>query len=124
VHQSLTLCEAAPPGHGVNGSRRSPPEPELGDDGSVALDVGALQVIQQPAPLADQLEQPTPRVVVVSVRFEMVGEVIDPLAEDRDLDFGRSGVLVVQTVGLDDARLGSCCQSMYLLTFACPSAVG
>src|SRR5437764_14354163 len=45
----------------------------------------------------------------------MVGEVIDPFAEDRDLDFGRSGVLVIQTVGLDDARLGSCSPSMYLL---------
>jgi hypothetical protein len=45
----------------------------------------------------------------------MVGEVIDPFAEDRDLDFGRSGVLVVEAVGLDDARLDACCQSMYLL---------
>jgi len=53
--------------------------------------------------------------VVVGVRLEVVSEVIDPFAEDRDLDFGRSGVLVIQTVGLDDARLGSCCQSMYLL---------
>jgi hypothetical protein len=50
--------------------------------------------------------------VVVGVRLEVVGEVIDPFAEDRDLDFGRSGVLVVQTVGLDDARLDSCCQSI------------
>src|SRR6266550_1164363 len=46
VHQSLTLCEAAPPGHGVNYSRPSPPEPELGDNRPVALDVGALQVVQ------------------------------------------------------------------------------
>src|SRR5438105_1698346 len=58
VHQSLTLCEAAPPGQWGNNSRPSPPEPELGDDRSVALDVGALQVVQQPAALPDQLEQP------------------------------------------------------------------
>src|SRR5882762_6689721 len=69
AHQSLTLCEAGPPGQRVNGSRPSPPEPELGNDRSVPLDVGALQVVQQPAPLADQLEQPTPRVVVVGVRL-------------------------------------------------------
>src|ERR1700732_3600732 len=55
AHQSLTLCEVAPPGQGVYGSRPSPPEPELGDDGPVALDVGALQVVQQPPTLADQL---------------------------------------------------------------------
>ena len=87
MHQSLTLCEAAPPGQVVIGSRPSPPEPELGDDGSVALDIGALQVVQQPAALADQLEQSTARIVVVGVRLEVVGEVIDPFAEDCDLDF-------------------------------------
>src|SRR5438132_10470506 len=58
VHQSLTLYEAAPPGQWGNNSRPSPPEPELGDDRSVALDVGALQVVQQPAALPDQLAQP------------------------------------------------------------------
>jgi hypothetical protein len=105
----------APPGQGVYGSRPSPPEPELGDDSPVALDVGALQVVQQPATLADQLEQPAPRVVVVGVRLEVVGEVIDPFAEDGDLDFGRSGVLLIEAVRLDDARLDACCQSMYLL---------
>ena len=70
------------------GSRPSPPEPELGDDGPVAFDVGALQVVQQPAPLADQLQQPAARIVVMGVRLEMVGEVIDPFAEDCDLDLG------------------------------------
>src|ERR1700682_2604013 len=115
VHQSLTLCEVAPPGQAVYGVRPSPPEPELGDNRSVALDVGALQIVQQPAALADQLEQPAPRVVVVGVRLEMVGEVIDPFAEDRDLDFGRPGVLLVEAVRLDHARLDACCQSVYLL---------
>jgi len=70
------------------GSRPSPPEPELGDDRSVSVDVCPLQIVQQAAPLADQLEQPAPRIVVVGVRFQMVGEVIDPFAEDCDLDLG------------------------------------
>jgi hypothetical protein len=56
--------------------------------------------------------------VVVGVRLEMVGEVIDSFAEDCDLDFGRSRVLVVQAVSLDDTRLDICCQSMYLLRVA------
>ena len=71
-----------------NGSRPSPPEPELGDNRPVALDVGPLQIVQQPAALPDQLEQPAPRIVVVGVRFQMVGEVVDPFAEDCDLDLG------------------------------------
>jgi len=70
------------------GSRPSPPEPELGDHRSVSLDVGSLQVVEQAAPLADQLEQPAPRIVVVGVRFQMVGEVIDPFAEECNLDLG------------------------------------
>jgi hypothetical protein len=97
------------------GSRPSPPEPELGDDRPVAFDVGALQVVQQPATLPDQLQQAAPRIVVMGVRLEMVGEVIDPFAEDGDLDFGRPGVLLIEAVGLDDARFDICCQSMYLL---------
>jgi hypothetical protein len=99
----------------VYGARPSPPEPELGDDSPVTLDVGALQVVQQPATLADQLEQPAPRIVVVGVRLEVVGEVVDPFAEDGDLDFGRSGVLLIEAVRLDDARFDARCQSVFLL---------
>ena len=79
------------------------------------LGVPLLATLPRPSQrLAGPLAAP-PRLSVT--RLEVVGEVIDPFAEDRDLDFGRSGVLVVQTVGLDDARLGSCCQSMYLLNW-------
>jgi hypothetical protein len=70
------------------GSRPSPPEPELGDHRSVSLDFGPLQVVEQTAPLSDQLEQPAPRIVVMGVRFQVIGEVIDPFAEECDLDLG------------------------------------
>ena len=69
-------------------SRPSPPEPELGDNRPVAVDVGPLQIVQQAAALPDQLKQPATRIVVVGVRFQVVGEVIDPFAEDCDLDLG------------------------------------
>jgi len=77
----------APPGQGY-GSRPSPPEPKLGDNRPVTLDIGALQIVQQPPALPNQLQQPAPRIVVVGVRLQMVGEVIDPFAKDGDLDFG------------------------------------
>jgi len=51
----------------------------------------------------------------VGVRLEVVGEVIDPFAEDGDLDFRRSGVLLIEAVRLDDARFDARCQSVYLL---------
>jgi hypothetical protein len=50
--------------------------------------------------------------VVVGVRLQVVGEVVDPFAEDGDLDFGRSGVRLVQAIGFDHACLGRCCQSV------------
>jgi hypothetical protein len=62
--------------------------------------------------------------VIVGVRLEMVGEVINPFAEDGDLDFGRSSVLLIEAVRLDDARFDARCQSVYLLKVARPSAVG
>jgi hypothetical protein len=76
-----------PTGQYGYGAKRSPPEAKLADQGPVAFNIRPLQVIQQAATLADQLQQPAPRIVVVGVRLQMVGEVVDPLAEDRDLDF-------------------------------------
>ncbi len=65
---------------------RSPPEPELGDDPSVAFDVVSLKVVEETAPFAYELQQPTSGAVVVAVQLEMFGEVVDAFAEDRDLD--------------------------------------
>jgi hypothetical protein len=45
----------------------------------------------------------------------MVGEVVDPFAEDGDLDFRGSRVLLMLAIGLDDRRLGRNCQSVFLL---------
>jgi hypothetical protein len=47
----------------------------------VSLDVCALQIIQQTATLRDHLEQAAPRVVVFFVYFEVLGKLVDPLAE-------------------------------------------
>jgi hypothetical protein len=96
-------------------ARPSPPQPELGDQRPVALDILTLEIAQEPAPLAHQLEQPTARVLIVLVVFEMVGEVIDSFREDGDLDFRRPGVLLAPTVVSDDLRFYGCCQSGILL---------
>ena len=48
----------------------------------------ALQVVQQPAPAADHLQQAAPRVVVLLVRLQVLGEPVDPLGQDRDLHLG------------------------------------
>ena len=48
------------------------------DQFRVAVRVLALQIIQEAAALADQLQQAAARVVVLGVRLEMFGQIADP----------------------------------------------
>ena len=71
----------------------------------ILLDVPAFEVIEQAASLRDHLEQSAPRVVVFLVRFEMLGELIDALREQRDLHLRRPGVAPVRLIRGDDLFL-------------------
>src|SRR5690349_173607 len=84
---------------------RSLANPELFRDGSVALRIFLPQVLEQPSALADEHEQAAPRVVVLLVGLEVVGQAVDPLREERDLNLGRSGVALVHLELLDQALL-------------------
>ena len=81
-------------------------QPELGDQGSVALDVLALEVLEEPAAAPDHLQQPAPGGVVVLVGLEVLRQLGDPCGEHRDLDVGRAGIAVRACVLLDDPLLG------------------
>src|SRR5450631_4765949 len=103
------LCGAL---RGVDGRtwvHRLPAKPELGDDGAVALDVGAGEVIEQAAAFANQLQQTAARGVVLGMVAEMLGERGDAVAEDGDLHLRRPRVGVVATMLGDDLRLWSNC---------------
>ena len=78
---------------------------ELGNDGTIALDVLLHQVVEKAATLTDHLVQAATGVVVVGVNLEVLGELVDALGENSDLDFGRTGVGLVSAVGLDDGGL-------------------
>src|SRR5204863_10211640 len=94
-------------------TKRPPPVPdwelaaeaELLDEGSVALEVLALQVVQKPTAATDQLQEPTPREVILRVGPEMLGEIVDALGQHRDLHLGRAGVLAVRPVLVDELLL-------------------
>jgi hypothetical protein len=62
-------------------------DPEAADQLRVAVRVLPLQVIEQAAALSDQLEQPAPRMVVLRVGLEVFRQIVDSLAEERDLNF-------------------------------------
>src|SRR5439155_3571889 len=72
--------------------RKLIPQPELADHREVPVPLGLPQVLEQVGPLADQTQKPAAAGEVLLVRPHVLGEGVDPLREQRDLHFGRSGV--------------------------------
>ena len=64
-----------------------------------------MQVIKQATTLADQTQQTTTRVMVFLVRTEVLGQLVDPGREQRDLNFRRAAVIAGSSVGLYDFPL-------------------
>lgn len=62
-------------------------QPEAPDERSVPVYIPLVEVAQQPATLADELQQPAARVVVVLVLLQVRGQVLDALSEERHLYF-------------------------------------
>src|SRR5690348_12816911 len=75
-----------------------PADTELRDECPVPLDVVAPEVVEQPAPPADEHEQPALAVEVLLVHPHVLGQVPDAVREERDLDLGRAGVGLVLAV--------------------------
>src|SRR5205823_429152 len=107
--------------HGFRGSGRSRglkpegdllPDSEALDQIRIAVGVLTLQVIQQAAPLADELQQPAAGVMILRMRLEMVGEVIYSLTEEGDLDFGGTRVAVVRSIAADNFGLAVLAQHL------------
>src|SRR5256885_14575778 len=78
---------------------------ELVDDDPVSLRSPDPEVLQKAAPLADQHEQPAPRMMILRVLLEVVGQAVDALGQERDLHLGRTGVAVVGAELLDQTFL-------------------
>jgi hypothetical protein len=55
--------------------------------------------------VADQHQQTAARMMILGVDLEMVGEVRDAFAQDRNLDFRGAGVAVVRLERLDQIGL-------------------
>ena len=62
----------------------------------IARQVRLMQIIQQATALPDHFQQATTGAVVLDVLLQMLGQVVDPLRQQRDLHIRRSGVFLVQ----------------------------
>ena len=94
--------------------RRKPPlrapklllaQVQLLDDRAVTLDIDLLQVAQKVSSVADHLQHTAAAVVVLVVSLEVLGESVDAMGKDRDLNLGRTGVALVGSVLRDDGLL-------------------
>src|SRR5580693_542455 len=94
-------------GAGVAG-RRVPVEgllladPQALDRLAVALEVLPLEVIEEAAAAADQLEQAAAAVVVLRMGLEVVRELRDAMGQERHLHLRRAAVVLVESVVLND----------------------
>ena len=70
-------------------------EAELLQDYGVFRQVVLLEIIKQLAAARSHLEEPAAGVEVLAMCAQMLGQVIDPGGQQRDLDLARAGVLLV-----------------------------
>jgi hypothetical protein len=89
-------CDRTPVCAGVPERRRLAAESEPSDDDPVARAVLLHQVGEKAAALADELEEAATRMIVLGEALEMPGQLLDPLRQERDLDFRRSGVTLLR----------------------------
>ena len=69
---------------------------ELLGDGLVTVDVGVVEVIQQPAALTNHHQQSTTGTVVFLAVLQVLRQMVDALRQQSNLHVGRTGILLVQ----------------------------
>ena len=71
----------------------------------VTFGIVSLEVVEQAASLADQHEKTAARTVVLLVRFEVIRQLANALAKQRDLDFGAARIGGMRSVLVDEGFL-------------------
>jgi hypothetical protein len=79
---------------------------QLLGDRLVAGQVGVMQVVQQPPPLANHYQQTTAGAVILLVGLQVLGQMVDALGQQRDLHVGRTGILLVRLECLNRLSFG------------------
>src|ERR1700722_11967642 len=82
------------------------------DQRPIPFQIRALEIIEQPAPATDHLQQALAAVMILRVGPEMIGQVVDPVGQQRHLDAGRAGVGLAGSV-LQDRRCFFKCHVIY-----------
>jgi hypothetical protein len=78
---------------------------EFGNNALVTLGIVFLEVVEQTTPLAHQHEKAAARAVVFLVRLEVLRQLANALAEQRDLHLGTAGVGRVRAMLVNEGSL-------------------
>jgi len=82
---------------------------QLLEDRGVAIEVGALEIVEELTTASGHSDEAAAGVEVLAVVAKVLGEVLNAGCEKRDLHFARAGVLLVGTEFLDDCCFVDCC---------------
>jgi hypothetical protein len=91
------------------------------DQGLVATEIRALQVVEETTPLPNQHEQPTTGMVILPVKLEVLRQVRDAIREKCHLHFRRPRIGIMPPVCLYDlsrARLEHCHPALSVSVFS------
>ncbi len=79
-------------------SRSLATQSQFCNQGPVTLHILFLEVPEQSPPLTDHHEQTSPAVMILFMGLQMLGEVVDALSQQRNLDLRGTGVRGVRAV--------------------------
>ena len=74
---------------------------QLRNYGLATLGIVFLQIVEQATPLAHHHQQAAPGGVILLMRLEVVGQLANALAQDRDLHFRASGISRVRAIAIN-----------------------
>jgi len=95
---TLAMCEKGPRPSLLTNA-------ELADHGLITLGIIFLEVVEQATALADQHEKSAARAVVFLVRLEVLRQLSNTFAEQRNLNFRTAGIAGMRAVLGDEGFL-------------------
>jgi hypothetical protein len=78
------------------------PDAQALDQVQISLVIVLLEIVEQPPSLPYELEEAPAGVMIFDMNLEVPGQVLNPLAEQSDLNFRRPGVRIVHLELLDE----------------------
>jgi hypothetical protein len=76
----------------------------------ISLRAASLQILQEPSAPGNHGKQTSARVMILQVRLEVLGQLGDPLTQDRYLHFWGTGIRGMDPVSTDHPAFNVCRQ--------------